>query len=280
MWAIPFQTVGVEALQGYISEWASPDFHQLGQQPFMLLLLATFGAAGLSARRLDGSEMATVVAFAALALLARRNFGPFALAAAPVLARSMATLPLVSLGELGKRVRWFLERLRLGRGELSPAWRTGINLAILLLLGSAALLKLWIVSSPGLVTSAQKELFPLEAVSWIKSNRPAQTLFNEYAWGGYLTWALREYPVFVDGRTDLYGDEVLETYLQTQAGVPGWKGTLERYGINLVLVPVESGLAEALYGAPDWSAAYRDELAIIYIRNGKISTRPSESENE
>ena len=39
---IPFQTVGVKVLQNFVAEWASPDFHQLFQQPFIWLLLALY----------------------------------------------------------------------------------------------------------------------------------------------------------------------------------------------------------------------------------------------
>ncbi len=35
MWRIPFQTVGVQVLQSLIAEWASPNFHELAQQPLL-----------------------------------------------------------------------------------------------------------------------------------------------------------------------------------------------------------------------------------------------------
>ncbi|HJW91506.1 MAG TPA: hypothetical protein VJ436_12760 [Anaerolineales bacterium] len=271
MWAIPFKTVGVETLQAQISEWASPDFHQLAQQPYLWLLLATFGAAGLSARRLDGGDLATLAAFAALALLARRNFGPFALVAAPVLARHLADLRLEGLAGLENWARPALQRRKLRWGSLSPRWRTLLNVVILLLLGSVALLKLLAVSSAELVAEAEKSVYPLGAVTWIKDHSPPGAIFNEYNWGGYLTWNLREYPVFVDGRTDLFDDELLVNYLQAEAGVAGWQGALDRYGINMVLIPAGAGLAGALDGAPAWSVAYRDEQAAVYLRKVKIS---------
>ena len=52
MWRIPFNTVGVETLQNLISEWASPDFHQIVQQPMLWMMLGVFGLIGLSKKRI------------------------------------------------------------------------------------------------------------------------------------------------------------------------------------------------------------------------------------
>ena len=84
---IPFQTVGVQALQQSIQEWASPDFHELFQQPYLWLLLALLAAFALCGRKVDLGDLLSVLLFGALGLIARRNFGPFALVAAPVLSR-------------------------------------------------------------------------------------------------------------------------------------------------------------------------------------------------
>ena len=86
-WLIPFQTVGVQTLQNFVDEWASPDFHQISQQPLLWLLLGLMISAGLARRRWDGSDLVQVSIFAYLALVARRNFGPFAMVAGPVLTR-------------------------------------------------------------------------------------------------------------------------------------------------------------------------------------------------
>ncbi|MCJ7717318.1 MAG: hypothetical protein MUO54_12480, partial [Anaerolineales bacterium] len=92
MWITPFQTVGITSLQNLINEWASPDFHQPIQQLFLVLLFGTFAAVGLSKRRLAGSELLSITIFGILALTARRNFGPFALVAAPIFSKHLASL--------------------------------------------------------------------------------------------------------------------------------------------------------------------------------------------
>ncbi|RME05462.1 MAG: hypothetical protein D6803_08885, partial [Anaerolineae bacterium] len=86
-----------------------------------------------------------------------------------------------------------------------------------------------------------------------------------YNWGGYLLWAAPEYPVFVDGRTDLYGDEIVGQWVQVVQAEEGWEGVLDEWGVNLVLVepfrPVARELARA-----EWKELYRDDVAVVYAR--------------
>ena len=49
-WMLPFRTVGIKALQGSIQEWASPDFHNLYEQPVLWLLFGLLAVVGLSGR--------------------------------------------------------------------------------------------------------------------------------------------------------------------------------------------------------------------------------------
>ena len=92
MWKIPFNTVGVESLQNLISEWASPDFHQVFQQPMLWMLLGVFSLIGLSKKRIDGAQLLPLIVFSWAALVARRNFGPFAIIAAPIFSKYLASL--------------------------------------------------------------------------------------------------------------------------------------------------------------------------------------------
>jgi len=263
MWVIPFKTVGVGAVQDMIFEWGSPNFHELAQQPMLYLLFMTFAAASLSSRRLDGSDLVSVLGFAFLAFLARRNFGPFALVAAPVLARHLNFLWI----EHQSRWQTWVQR-KFQRKEGQPPVRNAINITITVVLILVALIKVYLVSRPQLVEKYSQEIFPVQAAAWIEANRPAGNLFNDYNWGGYLAWRLRDFPVFVDGRTDLYDDVLLTQYLRTLAGEAGWQEILNHFKIGIVLVEKDSGLDRALDQTAGWSRRYADKLAVVYVRDG------------
>ncbi len=158
-WLIPFQTVGVVSLQNYIVEWASPDFHQFFQQPFIWMVLAVIGAIGFSFKRLDATDFITFAIFSYAALLARRNFGPFAIVAAPILGRHLwpalqswyirikpAILPaLMKIPILGKA------SIKTSREQVIPGRTRVINFSIISILMIIALFKVYLVTSPALV---------------------------------------------------------------------------------------------------------------------------------
>ena len=276
MWAIPFQTLNVGALQSSIPEWASPDFHQISQQPFLWLLMAILGTAGASKRRMDGSDLVGVALFARLSFMARRNFGPFAMLAAPVLARQLAPLLHERWYEFALSIRRIfgngLDHSVLSRPIPLKTARV-INLTILSLLAIAAVGKLSLVARPEFVEQASRDLYPVGAIGWLGENHPSGPIFNAYDWGGYLLWMLDEYPVFVDGRTDLFGGELLHSYMRAAAGQAGWEAVLSRYTINLVLMQASSGLVKKLEREPDWVKAYSDSMAVVFVRRQSMHSR-------
>ncbi|RME56323.1 hypothetical protein D6779_10780, partial [Candidatus Parcubacteria bacterium] len=174
--------------------------------------------------------------FAWMGLTARRNFGPFALTVAPVLARHLEDV-LAQMGTRlpqGVRTRFAGEMRTL---EGAPAQRESrFRLGVVVVFLGLALLKGYAVTRPAFVESVIGAQFPADAVAWIKENHPQGNLFNEYNWGGYLIWALPEYPVAVDGRTDLYGDPVLRRYLDARAARAGWETTLQDWDVRVALL--------------------------------------------
>lgn len=260
MWRIPFQTIGVELLQQAIPEWASPDFHALFQQPFMVMLAGLLFVIGLAGRPTRGEDLFKVGLFAAMGLVARRNFGPFALVCAPVLAEH----GWVVIERIWQR--WSGLRVSPAAGKPLPLGvQRVVNLLIVLTLGLACVIKVYSVSQPEVLEGYLAERYPQGAVAWLHANRPEGRVFNEYAWGGYLTWALPEYPVFVDGRTDLFGDEIIGEWLQVVTTQGDWQNVLERWEVGLVLarpdVHLETRLVES-----GWRRLYADDVSVLFGR--------------
>ncbi len=264
IWKIPFQTVDVSVLQQFISEWASPDFHELYQQPFLWLLFATMAAIGLSRRRIDGTELVTVILFAYMSLVARRNFGPFAIVTLPVLSRHL----WAAIQSWGKSPT----EEPLSEGAVSndppmhrPRWQRRLNLVIVGILALVAFGKLYTVTSQGIVQTATISSEPVAAVDWMLANKLHGKLFSEYNWGGYLIWQAPDLPVFVDGRTDLFGDQILGEWLATVQAGEGWRQVLEKWQVDYVMIDPARPLAIALPEA-GWKLLYTDKQAAIFTR--------------
>ena len=97
--------------------------------------------------------------------------------------------------------------------------RLNAILVALVLVGSLA--KVLLVLDKKTVAEAQEMFLPVLATDTLNANGLTGPMFNSYNWGGYLIFNLPDEPVFVDGRTDLYGDDFLQTYLQTAVGGDG-----------------------------------------------------------
>jgi hypothetical protein len=271
-WLIPFQTVGVQALQNFVAEWASPNFHEVFQQPFVWLLIGIIAAIGFSGKHLDGADFISVSLFAYLALIARRNYGPFALVTTPVFSRYLWAAyqswtkrePAIFLSNWYHKKRG-KKPIPVENKSISRPVQKVINLSIIAVLAFAVYVKCYITANPILVDALLKNNYPVDAVRWIEKNHPEGSMLNEYNWGGYLTWFLRDYPVFVDGRTDLFGDEIIGQWISMVQANEGWQELLDRWKIRLILVEPGRPLANVLpeYG---WKELYRDSQSVVFGR--------------
>ena len=87
------------------------------------------------------------------------------------------------------------------------------------MIGLAALLKMLVPLAPALQQQAEAKILPVDAANWIAQQQPVGPMFNSYNWGGYLLWRLwPQYPVYTDGRTDLYDNAFLQEYLTMVTG--------------------------------------------------------------
>jgi hypothetical protein len=252
----PFKTVGIGALRDYIQEWQSPDFHSINVQPFIWLLLLTLGAVGVSRKRLLLTDFLLVSGFAYMSFLAGRNIALFALVAPMVVTRYSAPV----LSAIGRSLN-----LRPMPTSLVPAGQAGLNLTIAVILILAVFFKVSLVYPESANLAAFEKGLPVAAVDYLKAAHPPGALFNSYNWGGYLLWAIPEYPVFVDGRTDLFNDQVIGEWLQVVRAEAGWESVLDRWGVHLILVEPSTPLVSHLMTS-GWHLLYSDEVAVIYGR--------------
>ena len=268
MWRIPFNTVGVETLQNLISEWASPDFHQAFQQPMLWMMMGVFSLIGLSKKSINGAELLPLIAFSWAALIARRNFGPFAIIAAPIFSKYLVSLIDNWLNTAKEKLKWienFLEKSSQSNEELKPGFKNLINLVLISLLLVGVGWKIMDVNDKEFVQQAERKIFPVAAVGWLETSEIKGNMFNDYNWGGYLIWHLRDTPVFVDGRTDLFGDEILNDYVNVISGQFELGDFIEKYEIDFLLV--KPGLIPRdIVENNDLKIDFEDDVSVIIKR--------------
>jgi hypothetical protein len=115
--------------------------------------------------------------------------------------------------------------------------------------------------------------FPVQAVDALERQGIREPIFSLDSWGGYFIYRL--YPqnkVFVDDRHDFYGDAYIREYLKIIHVEPGWEQGLDRWGVNLVVMPAKAKLSDALRRSPTWKVLYADAAATIFERS-EIASR-------
>jgi hypothetical protein len=140
-----------------------------------------------------------------------------------------------------------------------------INVLILVVLVLAVLLRASVIIPLAANQTAFRQNMPVDAVTFIKQQTPPGRLFNSYNWGGYLLWELPEYPVFIDGRTDLYNEQVISQWFQVVEAKPGWQEVLDRWHVRLILLEPGTPLIGYLENA-GWQELYQDDVAVVYAR--------------
>jgi hypothetical protein len=247
----PIETLQSAAMQNYIAEWASPNFHRGEYAPFLLIVLATFAVFGCASRsNLRARDLLLLIVSLFAALRSIRLIPLFALIAVPVVSMQVAA--------------WLTDRTarqspRVARKEI---FRASLNAAIVITMVAFAAVRIASVIRDQPRSDAQN--FPAHAVDFLQAHPSAGPIFNHYDWGGYLIWKL--YPntrVFIDGRADVYGEHLLHDFADASQLKDDWQSLLEQWNIQRILVPGNSALATGLRQAPGWKVAYEDSQAII-----------------
>lgn len=251
----PFKTVSNRFLMDNVTEFLSPNFHNV--LPFKYLLYAMFAVAAFSFRRLNVIEFVLVVLFLNMSLYSVRYVPLFATVTGPILSRHLAETVRNLKGKVPEALKArdasFTAIDNAAKGFLWPA------LAVLMVVALAA---------QGRVRFGFDESKkPVEAVEFLKRERIGGNMFNNDEFGDYIIYAAYPmYKVFFDGRSDMYGNERLREY-QAVAGIkPGWEKVLEKYGVEWVIFNSDSLISRFLLQRPEWHLVYADNVANIFVK--------------
>jgi hypothetical protein len=257
IWSLPFTTINASL---EIQEWQSPNFHQMNLQPFLWLLFLLITSFAISRKRIQAYDLLKVLGFTYLALYSQRAIPIFAIVAAPVTTRYLSH----AWDSREIKPKWSLSRRFSNIKELSDSPLKSsrvINLVLVSLIFAASIFRIYTLSTPEEVFRN----FPNKAVQWIMSYRPDGRIFNSYNWGGYLTWDLSEYPVYIDGRADIYGEEIITEWHQVVKAEDNAMEILDSWGINLILIepgwPINKELQRS-----GWQIVYQDKISRLYVR--------------
>ncbi len=108
--------------------------------------------------------------------------------------------------------------------------------------------------------------YPLDAVQHVLHRRYSPPMYNSFDWGGFLIFYLPQYPVSIDGRTNLHTDTRLERYALTWAGLGDWQEDPDLRVASFIIAPVNQPLTNVLRQDASWTIDYEDALAVVFVR--------------
>jgi hypothetical protein len=263
MYLYPLETLRSKAMQDFIAEWASPNFHHAAYLPFLLLLLATTASLAWSRLRVRPRDILLLMVSSFAALSSIRMIPFFVLIAVPILSWPMEYWARTDRPRLDQR--------RLDR----PASRSPVPYAsvlnLLILLSLLGFVGFQINRAVHRQPQVEAQRFPAGAVAYLnaqqQAHQPVGPLFNLYDWGGYLIWKLYpQTPVFIDGRADVYGESLMRQFADTYDLKGDWQKALKQWRIRAVIVLPDSALAVALRHTPGWEVGYSDSHVVVFER--------------
>lgn len=254
----------------YVNEFQSLNFHATTAGYLeCMLLLGTLSAIWFVMKHREFVPLVLMLGWGHLALYAARNIPLYAIIAAPLAAQALEEM-LVRLEGAGapswlRRVLAGFRDVSMEFGETDRPWR--VHATSVAAIAFIALLISSPIASGKLKPEYDPKRYPTPgALSVLRSNLDAR-IFTDDEWGDYLIYQL--YPaqkVFVDGRSDFYGQDFEQKYLDLMNVKYDWEQYLQSYQVDTIVLSPATALASTIKESPHWSAVYDDQIAIVFRR--------------
>jgi hypothetical protein len=267
IYAYPFRTAAIGAHRDFLVEWSPPDVRSFeGQATIAFGLAAALPTLVLGRRTLRTSDVLWLGGLSLLAMSAVR----FALFLGPIGAALAAAHmgPRITETDVGRAVAPVLRRFAQPPIGTVERVANGVLLSLVVLLGAGITLTR---ANPAAQLESIIQAVPMGAAAWIAEQQPNARIFNTYAWGGYLSRELPQAKVYIDGRSDIYGDEPIQRYASVLNVDQDPAPTLNQAEIDIVVLKPEAPLNDWLATNGGWERAFADEVSLVWRRAGETT---------
>jgi len=238
-----------------IGEWRPPDFQRLPLVEVWLLLI--LGLAVTGRLRLPVVRTLILLGLVHLAFKHHRNTAILGLVSPFLLAAPLGRLWNDGSTSTGRDAvqldRWF-------RAFATPARPMAVALT------TAVAVMALVTIVPARRPQPDPIITPAAALRAARIAGVSGEVLNEYSYGGYLIF--QDIKVFLDGRSDLYGDELLRRNVDALSLRDGKALTalLDDYRIGWTLLVPGTPAVALLDVLPGWQRVYADNIAVVHKR--------------
>ena len=245
-------------IRNLVQEFQAPTFRSEGQIQFEVLLISGLILVARLLCRRKITEALWLLFLAHSALTSVRHAPLYAVMATPLLAEELSSLwNAMSRNARRGSVPRILRELG---NDLAPAFNRNtlwcpIGLTAIAVLSPMA----WPSDFP-------QEAFPVGLVHRHAAQLGSGRVFSTDQWADYLIYSF--YPaqrVFVDGRSDFYGEDLSKEYLSLMQGSQKFQAVLDKYHFKFALIPADWPLTQLLKSNSAWSVIEQDEQAVLFI---------------
>ncbi len=224
-----------------IEEWQSLDFHTFRAHVFLFYLLLAAGTQVLRPRMWTLFDLVLVGLGVYAALTYSRFLFLAAILILPLFANHLAALH------------------RSHVANLKPRLNAVLTLAVLL----GVLCRLHSFTHNHL---QNEKGLPTAALPYLQNLHPQSNVLNDFNWGGYLEWYVRDIPVLIDSRVDIFERRgVLKDYLDV-VHLKNTLSMLDTYKIGYVVFSQDAPLVYLLRQTHQWRTTYHDPTTIVLKR--------------
>ena len=238
-------------IKNIVQEFQAPTFRSEGQLQYEALLLAGLIVSGFLLRRRLYHRSAVDCVPGPLVAHQRAAAPLYATVAAPLIACEISEW--WRAGVAGMKKSSALRILYQLGADLAPGFRrTSIWPAVFILLWPRSTR----LSSGRAISRAR--CFPTAMVHQHAGLIASGRLLTPDQWGDYIIYSF--YPrqkVYVDGRSDFYGEKLGKEYLHLLQGAYDWRAIMDRNGFDVALLPVDWPLASMLKLDPSLARSTR-----------------------
>jgi hypothetical protein len=249
-WHLPAYAIGLvdNPIKAFINEWRVTDLDDtsfaFGTLPLLVAAMLVCGGRG----RTRLADLFVLAAFAFLVLGAARNVALFGIVAFPIVAAAL-TRSFAAFGAAPERERTANARSKIAfvlpLTAIACALIVGIQL---------------VRHAPPATTLADA---PLRTLARMPG--PHRLFCADFSWCG-LAVGLPNVRVFLDGRADPYPQAVWDDFGTVARVSSAWRATLDRRGIDAMIVSRDTALDQAIADTPGWRAQYRDHDYRLWVR--------------
>jgi hypothetical protein len=253
--------LGSSWIRDTVHEFAAPNFRGSEMLQFELLLGVGLLCAGAALRTRRVVEALWIIGWGHMALVSARHIPVFIAVCTPSIAIQLSAWLTSSLAA---------QRCALVRrlDAMATSWRAiARHTSLLPWFAMAALSVLdrpvrWPRDFP-------EPRFPTQLVHQYAPLLKRSRVFTTDQWADYLVYVDPEQKVFIDGRSDFYGETLGTRYLELLGGHWRFRKWLDHYALQVALLPLPNPLAELLKREPGWRLLVDDGRHALFEREAR-----------